>query len=147
MLCALLLLGLSALSSLAETEGEEINFGPTEFFGNGGRLFAKEDSGTGIREYYVLNRREYATEDSRGKEGNAKMIIRYSGGGYEMRQMKYLVRCVVIDDDVTVSLRESHVEPNQWVTIRDGGLSPPAGEMTAYNLYWAVCHDQFQKLP
>ncbi|MBV6486926.1 MAG: hypothetical protein GHHEDOFH_00863 [Pseudorhodoplanes sp.] len=118
--------------------------GPLETFGSNGRLY----SGGGD-EFYLLSRRSYASEDSRGYEGQIRIVRKYPGGGYEEQIMDYTARCFApFDNMIYVIVREPGKESyddKDSTEIKSPNQFPGATEKSAYNLYWAACHSQFGK--
>ncbi len=110
-------------------------------FGGDGRLFS-----AGSDEYYLLSRKFKISDDTIGYSGEIRVVHHYEGG-YELVLRDFIARCKTADgvNDVT------------WFQSGGGGslatvrLNPPdslpnSEVKESYNLYWAVCRDEFQRI-
>ena len=122
--------------------------GPIESFGDDGKFFAKSDSPTESRKYYLLTRQSYLTEDSGGYDGDARVAIDTKTGGIETKQFHYIARCIApFDNRTSVTFTENHQEYQSGDPDRpvDRKNPPATGHLVSYNLYWAACDKQFNK--
>jgi len=118
--------------------------GKLETFGADGKLYSSDPD-----EYYLLSRQSYGTEDSSGFSGRIRIKKNYAGGGYEILLRDYTARCFApFDKLVEVTVREvgkDEFNNNDMVEITSPERFPGAAKKHAYNLYWAACHNRFQR--
>jgi len=116
--------------------------GQIQSYGPEGRLYSRD----GDDEYYLLSRQSYLTEDSSGYEGQIS-VKTYSGGGYQVKIMRFTARCRAPFDNFTyVWIGEPEDDSAQTTTnIQRADNRPSKAHKTAYNLYWAACEEQFEK--
>ena len=116
--------------------------GNLESFGQDGRLYS-----TSGDEYYLLSRQSYTSEDSRGYQGQVRIVKKYPGGGYEIKMKDYVARCFAPFDNMTmVMMREvGQEEYSETIDIKSSEKTPSASKKDAYNLFWAACQSQFRK--
>jgi hypothetical protein len=95
---------------------------------------------------YLLSRQSYGTENSRGYEGQFRIIKRYAGGGYQMDTFDYIARCQAVDGQsmITSFRNGNHDEPLGKARV-DPRRRPSTSLLNAYNLFWAACYGQFRK--
>lgn len=119
-------------------------FGEPERFGENGRAFS-----VGQNDYYLLSRRSYISEDSRGYEGQIRQVKKYPGGGYEIKIRDFLARCVAPFDNMTYVIWFEPGEQDQGkgtsVDIKNPASLPSPRLKDSYNLYWAACRNTFGK--
>ncbi len=135
--------------------------GPKELFGQDGRLFSVERSGSDVIKYFLLHKRPLQV--SGGFDGKIRVETNIPGGGYKNDEIDFQVYCVESNErdyEPNVSLfdfvkKGSFKTPLEQVNRMsewsfdyrvDKKLArPPRSEMKAYNLWWATCRGQFQK--
>jgi hypothetical protein len=131
------------MTSLLNPSAQSQEMGPSETFGSDGRLFSSGDD-----DYYLLSRQSYVSEDSAGYEGQLRIRRKYANGGYEIKIMDYTARCSApFDNMVMVTIREagSNDYDSGRVDIKVPDRHPGSGKKPSYNLFWAVCRNQFRK--
>lgn len=112
-----------------------------KYFGNEGKLYSK-----GHDNYYLLSRQPYLSEDSAGYNGMIRIEKNYVGGGYEVKILYYIARCNSYDNESFVSLADSgDSDPFESTKINKRNTSPSNKLKPAYNLFWVVCKNIFQK--
>jgi hypothetical protein len=122
---------------IGSSNGQQL--GEIKSFGDDGRLFS-----SGSTDYYLLSTRSYMTEDSSGYQGSVRIVKKYPGGGYEMKLKDYFARCTApFDHAVQITWSEPGNENSVSVPINNPDKRPTADTKESYNLYWAVCRQQF----
>ena len=118
--------------------------GPLQTFGSDGRLFSSSGD-----DYFLLSRQSYATEDSRGYDGQIRQVKKYPGGGYEIKMRDFIARCVAPFDNMVYVVwyqpGARDESTSRSVDIKTPHRFPGAATKDSYNLYWAACHGQFRK--
>jgi hypothetical protein len=65
------------------------------------------------------------------------------GGGYTIEENAFLSMCSVVDQDIMVTLGSDNNKAE--FKINATLTKPPRSALSAYNLWWATCKNQFQK--
>lgn len=142
-LCAVFCLLTSAVKS--EEACPVVDCGPRIDYGNG-KLYSVEKSGATRREAFLISSRTYQGEDSRGFEGDIKVVLNYEVGGYEEKTMRFSLSCVNAAEENNVAFYENGSNtPMQVITVSDGTNPPKTAGKEALNLFWALCKNKFQK--
>jgi hypothetical protein len=116
--------------------------GPLQDYGTDGRLFS-----SGTIDYFLLSRRSYLSEDSGGYDGQVRAVIKHPGGAYEIKLKDYFARCnAPFDHMVYIAWSDpGQQESTHSVSIKTPTRFPGEAAKESYNLYWAACHNVFQK--
>jgi len=115
--------------------------GDIKNFGDDGRLFS-----SGSIDYYLLSTQSYMSEDSTGFLGSARAVKKYPGGGYEIILKDYSARCVApFDHLLQITWSEPGKDNSVSVPIKNPDKRPAPDTIESYNLYWAVCRQQFRR--
>lgn len=127
-------------------QGEEGIFGKEEFFGQNGKLYAVERSGSDTLRYYLLRRRLVSGEDGSYYDGRIRIVTDIEGGGYTIEETSFFSHCHIMDqpDNVIVTLTADNGTSNEFKIVPSRKKVPLASRSN-YNLWWATCKDQFQK--
>ena len=126
------------LSSLAQ-EG----IGADQGFGPDGRLYYVAHSGTDVISYFLLDRHPTRGEDGFSYDGRIRIKTEVVGGGYAETATEYVSACSVIDQNPSVWFGSGDHQTE--VNIDPNLLVPPRNALSAYNLWWAACKNEFQK--
>jgi hypothetical protein len=125
---------------LAQPAGAQ-QLGALETYGADGRLYSLDKN-----EHYLLSRQPYQSEDSSGYMGQIRFVIKYEGGGYEIKTREYTARCRAVDDQSQVVTYEPGREEDTSSTAAIHPAKTPSADMkNAYNLFWAACYGKFRK--
>jgi hypothetical protein len=127
------------VASTGASHGQQL--GEIKNFGDDGRLFS-----SGNIDYYLLSIQSYMSEDSTGYLGSVRAVKKYPGGGYEIKLKDYSARCVApFDHLVQIAWFEPGIQNSISVPIKNPDKRPKPDNIESYNLYWAVCRQQFRR--
>ena len=134
------------LFAIAVRSQEVGPIGTLKTYGTSGKLFSIMNANGLKRESYLLSSKAFQGDDSRGFEGETRVVLNYAGGGYEVQSLMYWVSCVNAAEENFVEFKTSDSDADgQMITV--GGRDHPAkaSEKEAFNLSWALCKNEFLK--
>lgn len=109
-------------------------------YGDEGRLFS-----AGKDEYFLLSRAARSGEGEGDYIGQVRVLHNFSGGGYEILMKDYVVACTGDNGPAITWFKAGDHGLPVTITATYPDKHPPENKKESYNLYWAVCHDKFNK--
>jgi hypothetical protein len=115
--------------------------GQIQTYGEDGRLFS-----SGNDEYFILSRMAKSDDEAPGYIGQVRVVHHFPGSGYEILMKDYAVTCTTEENPATVNWFKAgdHSAPVN-VPIEQTNNAPKPEIKESYNLYWAACHERFQR--
>ena len=114
-----------------------------------GRLFStyvRERGGKLVGDqYYLLSKKARQTEDASYVDGRIRIVS--VGGPRTVKEMKFSARCAVHPDlKGSMPLAVTYDNFRTFEDVDPTDDTPSFGQRTSYNLWWAACYGQFNKL-
>lgn len=123
---------------------EAVGPGQDEYFGSDGKLYSMERAGSDRIKRYLLNRRPVSGEDGFYYEGKIRSRTNVEGGGYTIDETAFFLECSSAAEEISVRFG-SEINRGSGIRIQREQKKPERLELNAYNLWWAVCKEQFRK--
>jgi hypothetical protein len=140
---ALIIFSLGTLVIASASAQEER---PTEKFAGNGKIYSISKLNDRAEYFYLVSRKFHGNQDSTFYSGEIRIEVRYNIGGFENRFSDYTVTCTGDDQlNVNFSTAGASATPADLYGKKESSRPKTLSEKGAYNLYWAVCKNKFQK--